>query len=469
MTAVIPLGPPPPRADLLEREAEWLLEPTRGIGLDLISVAATVEFPSVVAQEAAQTLLDQGELSKIARRTAELVKNPTSAGQQLDLPPSEDVGADHAKGEVRRLRARLRNDPRNALAWAEQARMYVQIGQPEPAKNAMRRALLLAPNHRYLLRAAVRLAVHLDEPDHAHGLLLSAPRTQADPWLAASEIAVSALVSKKPRFIRQARTLLTRGSWSIGHLTELASALATSELDAGRSGRARDLFLTSLELPNDNAVAQAESIGTDVPKVQERLRNVLDEVPKSYEARCLAAASEGMHSKAVEEAILWLADQPFSAEPASFGSYQAAEIMEFERSLDFANRGLTANPNDIILRNNAAFALAKLDRADEAKMRLHNIDISRLSDDEKAMIHATEGLIAFRRSDPERGQQLYLDAIEQAASRHTRFMAGLMLVAETLRLRLPGAQEEAQKFREEAPAALPEKDQGWLSYLRNGT
>ena len=401
----------------------------------------------------------------MARRTAEAVSNPHITAPQLDLPPTEDIGEEHARGRVRKLRKGLREDPRNALAWAEQARMYVQMGQRLPAKEAMRRALLLAPDHRYLLRAAVRLAVHLDEPERAHALLLATPRTQMDPWLAASEISVSALVERNPRFIRQARILLSQGNWSVGHLTELASALGTAEMDAGRSGRARDLLLTSLELPNDNVVAQAESFGTSVPRVQDRLRAVVDEVPKSYEARSLAAAASGEASTAVEEAALWLADQPFSAEPATFGSYHAAADKDLELSLKFANRGLVANRNNLILKNNAAFALAKLDRADEAQMRLHDVDVSRLSDDEKAMIRATEGLIAFRQGDPDAGQQRYLEAVEIAVSPETRFMAGLMLVSETLRLHMPGAQEEARKFREEAPRTLDRKDQGWLRYL----
>jgi hypothetical protein len=236
-------------------------------------------------------------------------------------------------------------------------------------------------------------------------------------------------------------------------------------MDAGRSGRARDLLLTSLELPNDNVVAQAESFGTSVPRVQDRLRAVVDEVPKSYEARSLAAAASGEVSTAVEEAALWLADQPFSAEPATFGSYHAASDKDLELSLKFANRGLVANRNNLILKNNAAFALAKLNRADEAQMRLHDVDVSRLSDDEKAMIRATEGLIAFRQGDPDAGQQRYLEAVGIAVSPETRFMAGLMLVSETLRLHMPGAQEEARKFRDEAPRTLDRKDQGWLRYL----
>lgn len=468
LSALIELGPPPPRADLLEREAEWLHTPNRGIALDLISVAATVEFPSVVAKDAAQSLLAQGDLSRLARRTAVAVSDPSTMAPQLDLPPTEDIGEEHAQEQVRQLKRRLRDDPRNALGWAEQARMYVQMGQLPPAEEAMRRALLLAPNHRYIMRAAVRLAVHVDDPERARALLLSSPRTQTDPWLTASEISVSALAERNPRFVRQARDLLRQGNWSVGHLTELASALGTAEMDAGRSGRARDLFLTSLELPNDNAVAQAESIGTSVPRVQDRLRAVVDEVPKSYEARSLAAAASGDVATAIEEAGFWLADQPFSAEPATFGSYHAAANKDLELSLNFANRGLIANRNSLILRNNAAFALAKLDRADEAQMRLHDVDVSKLSDDEKAMIRATEGLIAFRQGDPDIGQQRYLEAIETAVSPETRFMAGLMLVSETLRLHMPGSDEEARKFREEAPRALDRKDQGWLSYLEEG-
>lgn len=457
--------PPAPRPDLLEREGEWLLQGTRGVGLDLVSVAATSAIPSPVAKEAAQVLLDEGSLSRMARRTAERVVHPVTDAPQFDFPPEEEDEKDHARLEVRRLRSALRDDPRNALAWAEQARMYIQVGQVDPARQAMKRALALAPNHRYVLRAAARLAIHLDEADRAHRLLLATPRTQSDPWLAATEIAVSGYSGRSSRLIRGARLLLVRGDWALGHVTELASALGTAELEAGRSGRARDLFLTSLEVPNDNALAQAESVSTDVPRVEDRLRVVLDEVPRSYEARSLAAASAGDHAAAVNETRLWLADQPFSVDPAGVGSYQAAELMDFEQSLDFARRGLIANPSDLILKNNAAFAMAKLDRAEEATMRLHGVDVARLETEEQAMILATRGLIAFRKGDADLGQNLYLEAIERATSSETRVMAMIMLVSEMMRLRLPGAQQEAEKVRERAAGTLRHSDQDWLKYI----
>lgn len=44
-------------------------------------------------------------------------------------------------------------------------------------------------------------------------------------------------------------------------------------------------------------------------------------------------------------------------------------------------------------------------------------------------------------------------------------MAALMLVAETLRLGLPGASIEAERLRAEGPGTLARKDQAWLDYL----
>ena len=299
------------------------------MALDLVSVASTTPLRSPVAREAAEGLLQEGKLTATSQRVVKAVLNPPTLQPRLDLPPVEEIQGEPAKARVRDLRRSLILEPRNALAWSEQARAYVQIGQIEPAKRAMRRALALAPHHRYLLRAAARLAIHAGEHDRAHWLLMESPRTPHDPWLVATEIAVSDLAGQRPRLVKAGKRLLLPGSWSPANLTELESSLGTLELGSGHTRRARDLFLQSLDSPNDNALAQAEAVGDAVPRVRDRLRDVAEDVPRSYEAKSLAAAHRGDHAVAVQEAGSWLADQPFSTEPATFGSYQAAEIRDY--------------------------------------------------------------------------------------------------------------------------------------------
>jgi Tfp pilus assembly protein PilF len=458
------------RGDVIEREQAWLEadKHSRGLALDLVTVASTARDPSVVTQEAAHWLLKDGQISALARRVASGLLAPPPAQPTLDFVSTDDpVDQESVALRVKDLRRALHADPRNALAWAEQARMYVLIGQAEPARRAMKRAVEMAPNHRFLLRAASRLSIHLDEPERAQAILLSSPRTHSDPWLMAAEIAVSSFTDHPSRQIAVARNLLERGSWTHRDITELASAVGTVELEAGKDKRARNLFRISLEDPNENSLAQAEWAASKVGGMQSRLRPAMLNTPQSFEAHSRAAAAASDHAKAVEHGWLWLLDQPFSTQPAWFGSYHAALTRDFKRSLEFARRGLQANPDDPTLLNNAAFALAQADRPDQAMPYVSQVkDRDKLSPGQQAMLLATEGLIAFRSGNPIRGECLYLEAIDLAADPITRALALIMLASEMARSRTSGVDGVLRRASEQGTKHLPKQDHAWLDFLR---
>ena len=453
----------PLRPDVVAREAEWMASPGLGRALDLIAAASTMPDPSPTAREAASWLLSEGRPSRLARIAAEQVLAPSDRAPFRSAPPEDEQP--ELRAQIARLRATAHSDPRNAIAWAEQARHYASLGQPEAALRAMRRALALAPAHRYFLRAAARLYVHTGECDRAHALLRASPRTAGDPWLLAAEIAVAEVADRSSRNVSSARRLLGDGGWGAWHKTELASALATLELKEGRERRARRLFDQSLNSPNDNALAQAEWVSDRLRGVKPRLAEARESVPRSFEALSLAAVAEGKIPDALAESWRWLLDQPFSAQPATFGSYHAGQIRDFERSLAFARRGVLANPVNSTLRNNAAFALAQLGRLPEAEDELAHVREAELDEHERSVIRATRGLIAFRSGDPERGRALYAEAIAGFGDPADRALATLMFVAEMLRLRLPGSSEAAARARSEAERRLAPRDQGWLGYL----
>ena len=333
----------------------------------------------------------------------------------------------------------------------------------------MRRALGLAADHRYFLRAAARLYVHNDECDRAHSLLQDHPRTKSDPWLLAAEISIAQLAERNSHNVGRARRILGDAGWDPANLTELSSALATLELSAGHERQARKLFRESLRAPNDNALAQAEWASERLTGVGGRLHEAHQRVARPFEALSLAAAASGESDGAVRESWHWLMDQPFSAQPARFGSYHAGQMRDFERSLSFAERGLQANPSAVMLRNNAAFALAQLGQVEKARQQLELARERELDAEELAVLRATRGLIAFRSGDPQEGERCYLEAIEQANDPTTRVLARLMFVSEMLRLHLPGASDEAQKAKSEGARKLRPQDQGWLDYLSPAT
>lgn len=119
----------------------------------------------------------------------------------------------------------------------------------------------------------------------------------------------------------------------------------------------------------------------------------------------------GQFDDSFTAANLWYEFEPFSARPAIFGSYTALVGMRDEiKALELIDKARISSPNDPMLLNNQACALATLDRPDEATAILRNIDIKLLQDRDKATLLATVGLISFREGNIDTGREYYQKA-----------------------------------------------------------
>jgi tetratricopeptide (TPR) repeat protein len=386
-----------------------------------------------------QFVIDNSEESSLLRRVAtdSVEEEPTPLDQDLNDVQLID-GAQHRVSARRRA---LRRHPRNPVGWVDLALSMATLGNAAQSRKAMLAALGLAPDSRFVLRSAARLFVHLDEPETAHYFLARSSRTNLDPWLLAADMATSKLAFETIGSDRRARELLISDQFSATALSELASELGSEELRSGNDKRGRRLFQQALIEPTENAVAQAaslaERLGLEVPA------NHL-EISRGFEARAITVAREGEWSAAVVQARQWHLDQPFALEPAIFGSYAAGlGANDHESAIQIASAGLRIHPTDPILNNNAAFALAHLDRVDEAERHIRHAPDSG-SDENSAIYRATRGLIAFRAGRITEARDLYQSAITDLAEigrREQAAMAVAMWALEEQRLESPVAHE----------------------------
>jgi tetratricopeptide (TPR) repeat protein len=375
---------------------------------------------------------------------------------------------------IRELKSRLRADPRTALIWADLARGYAALGQRHRADHAMRVALALLPNHRFLLRSAARLSIHLGDPERAHRLLATTPGTPGDPWLVAAEIAVAPLAERQSKMIKHGRKILESNRFHPGSLSELASALATESLTAGNGRDARRLFERSLGDPTENAVAQAAWAARQGARI-EIPPDLLNDVEDSFEARAQLYAEAGDVGAALENAWAWLRAEPFAGLPAAFGSHEAALARNYEEAIRFTDFGLIANPDDFFLLNNRAFALASTDEVDLADEQIKKIKVDSLEPDEKLVLQATKGLVAFRRGDFVLGRALYLQTIQSARDTSLRAVAAILLAREEL---IAGtslgsasrrAAEDLVAGLGTSPSIRSERVPAWLAHLEAET
>jgi tetratricopeptide (TPR) repeat protein len=345
------------------------------------------------------------ELEKLARQylsSGNVGSLSFSAGEQPLV---------NERDQIKMLKSRLEDSPRSSISRIELARLYARIGQYKNAEKHVLIALAVAPTNRFILRSACRLFVHMKELGKAAWALKKGDTS--DPWILASLISVCDINGAKLPSLRLARDFVSSHD-DPSQITELASALATLELKNGNTKQAKKLFKASAIRPNDNAVAQLKWAST-THKFE--FQDSLLGTDLSYEARANYFFEKNDFDRAAKECFSWLGDEPFSARPAIFGSYISVEFR-------FAELGLRANPGNLMLKNNSAFALAAIGQIDKADaMVTEALQVARTSH-ERATLIATKGYIAIQNGEDVAGCSLYSEAMNIANKNKFSALAG---------------------------------------------
>ena len=240
---------------LAQKIVDWRRHQTIGHASDLVGAALTLGRRREAIGAAKFLLQDNLNVTPWARELAEQILK-TSDHVETGLPKPVEVKDSTLHAQVRAFRGMLRIEPQDPITWVELSRVYVILGLEKQAKRCMDVALQLAIDNRFVLRSASRLWMHFDNPERAHHIIVTSDRTQYEPWLLAAEIAISSAAGRKPRFIKSARRILTERGFSSIHLSELAAAVATLELDTGSVKKSKKFFRISLEDPTENSIAQ---------------------------------------------------------------------------------------------------------------------------------------------------------------------------------------------------------------------
>lgn len=365
------------------------------------------------------------------------------AERVMTKPQTENLLAEYQEAYLRKLehlydrtpfyqrihavKNRIKKYPRNAVLYVELARYYSILGEESRALDAMRLALHLAPNNRYVLRCATRLYAHCNSEDNnligiIHDKLCHNQYVKYDPWLLSAEIAIATMRKRHSKLIKHGKLLIKTGQVKPGGFTELASSIGTTEMLYGSTRKSSEFFQLALLEPNDNTLAQIEwAMQKDK---QLRLERCQQDVVINFEADAIEHYYSGEHVLAIEDTANWLLDQPFSKRPVLFGANLACTIMKDQESaIAFLKAGLISHPDDPQLLNNIAYSYALSNRPNMALEQLsmirseHNLDTVT-----GICIKATRGLARFRKGEVEEGRRLYLEAIEDTKSANKQLL-----------------------------------------------
>lgn len=381
-----------------------MASPSLHVATDLLARVRSVNALAEEARALANFVVANGRASISVRDAARTIAEPVRfAPGPAPIRPGEHI------------RDGLRRDSRDALLWTDLALVQASRGHAAAAKRSMRNALFAGHANRHVLRSAAALHAHLGDPDEGLFILRSAESLATDPWLQSAEIALSQLAETGSITARQGRVDLLQQRIMPHSASELASALASLEAASGHDRKSRSLLEIAVLEPTENAVAQVEVEST----------RVKFEVPDSvlrfagrHEAQARDHFERREWRESVDAAAEWQQDQQFSLEAAVFTSFVAsAGLEDYDAAISAASLGLIANPNDATLLNNLAFASASVGRVDEAAAALRRVDRRNMSEQERCVVLATEGLVAFRRGNASAGRLKYAESIRIARAK----------------------------------------------------
>lgn len=320
--------------------------------------------------------------------------------------------------KIKKTKGLLNVYPNNSILYVELSRYYSIVGQENQSIMAMKTALHINNNNRFVLRCATRLFIHYQNNnnnylDYIHTILKRSSITIFDPWLISAEISVATIRKKPSLFIKKGIDFINSKNILPFNFTELASGIGTVEMFNGNFKKSRDFFRKALINPNDNSLAQIEWASRQDKHLD--INPSSFEVKMNFEVLALDSFHNNNFNQSLENATKWLIDMPFSKRPILFGSNLASTILKDQlKSISLVKVGLISHPNDPQLINNLAYALALDGKPKEAFIELGKIkNHSNLDSITEICLSATKGLSFFRSNLLEEGRQFYFDAIEK--------------------------------------------------------
>lgn len=390
---------------------EWQNNPSLATAVDLVGEALIVKkFESDEAIKAANHILREApRSSRLIRELANHFLKQPSLGK-IEISPITQI--DFGRERVAPLRKSVRAHPINPIAWSDLALSYATLGQVEKARLAMKVALSLGRSNRFILRSAARCFMHMGEPDRAVTILNRSGLCPFDPWIASAEIAISESVGLKSKSIRNAKSLIKDDNLSHFSRSELAVGMGTMEMKNGSAGRAKMLMRQALRDPTENALAQVEWMATRLGANISNIVQLGKRVPASFEAQARHSFIKKQFEDSLKASEMWGRYQSLSSRPIIFSSYVASVCLDDDKQvLRILDTSLPAQRNDPLIINNYAFSLARSGNVADAVQALRKVNFRVLSDRQKSVLTATQGLISFRRDNVEQGRKLYSMAV----------------------------------------------------------
>ena len=426
------------RPDISDLIEDWEESNSIGVAGDIIGVALVCnQENNPTVREISNFILQNKQLASNAIiEAANNILKPKNdiieLNFDINIPDTFDDKSNLLEIHVKiyDLKKRLIKNPYNPIYWVEIARYYSILGQKKKGERAIKNALFLSPENRFILRSVARFFVHTGDFEFAHDIIRKSELTKHDPWLLATEISLATLRERNSRFTKSGFQIVESGSFHPFNITELAGSLATLEMKNASLKLSKKLFQQSLIKPNDNSLAQAEWASQEEKKLNQ-INPDQFQLINSFEAMARELSDQKKWQESIDFSKKWFFDLPFSKMAVLFGNEIASsKLKDHNQAVEIAKLGLISHPNDAHLLNNIIYSLCLQDKTIEAEKYLNNVrkDDMNAKNDTAICLTATRGLYLFRKGFHNIGRQLYMESMTMAKDTGNIYLNSLALI-----------------------------------------
>ena len=325
----------------------------------------------------------------------------------------KEIGINLKIAQIRKI---LEKYPRNAIRWVDLSLCYTTIGEEKKAINAMKVAVQLDKNNRFVIRSGVRLFLHYNQCDYAYYLLKNTNLLNHDPWINAAYIAVSQLLEKNINNLKESKYFVESNNFSKFDISELACSIGTLQLAMGKDKEAKKMIKESIIEPNDNAAAQLQWISKNIIKIQDIEKINTEKIKNNYEFETIQKCYLEDFENAIKNAEKWIEDESISTVPNLIASSIYTSVFEdYEKGEEKVKEALKKEKNNI--KSNIQLAFCKINKGelDTAEELLNRIEKEDTEIENKIIILADKGMLNFRNGREKEGEIFYREAAKLAS------------------------------------------------------
>lgn len=396
----------------------WRKEGDLPAGSDIFDTYLLTRDPSLLRQ--ASRIFDANKEKIPARLRQSLISafqpqmDPLELRKQIAFRETDEAYLTHS---IRIIKRRLRDFPRDGLAYLELARLYTILGRFDHAERALRTARHLAPDDRIVLRATLRFYDTIAELEEGLKIIQKSDRLKFDPWIQSAEIASSTLLGKASKIAD--RRLIRFGSdgFVSRERTELAMAMATLDRQAGV--KERKIFqLVGRAIPHstENGLAQAVWLSDQSSRDFTKRFPDIEPSADALEVKVQLAVEQRDFIDAVGFAELWLEDQPFNIRAIlQYLDLSSIHTKPSDTSARFASRYMQVYSDNWHILNACALVLIEAKDFEQAKVAISRLERATPDGVSRAFVEAAYGFLAFAEGNFSEGRRRYERATRIAA------------------------------------------------------